>query len=410
MKMASGRIDSSLQHAASVPAALAAVLAAGTSSFTHACMRSGAVAELRPYHSLMRGDDVGEGIIEINGDIVGDAEYWVWGGGTSSRSFSSELKALGEITRLTVRLNCRGGVGDEAIQIYNSLQAAKAEGLEVIVEVGAICYSAATLILCAGDEVRVASNSVLMFHNPSGRADGEAKDIRAYADYLDTCKKSAMAVYMAFNDKYDETSLSQMLDSTTWYIGQEAVDGGWATSVLGNPAPVDAVMTFDLATMSTETASDAVKAQLEVLQASAATDAAPEVPDDVATLRTELSDLASTVGTLAAAISAVIEKVTPPVETTEPQAPAVQLVDPRNPAVLALASLARLDGRTDEFTSAIGAGANLAQLQSRFIDGQVGRSMSLTTVAVIDDSTPKPAAAREERLDVASMYAELNKR
>ena len=93
----------------------------------------------------------------------------------------------------------------------------------------------ASAITMAGDSIRIAENGMLMIHNPWTITMGEAKDMLKAAELLDTVKTSIVGTYASRTEIADE-ELSKLMDAETWYVGDEAVEAGFATETTANKA------------------------------------------------------------------------------------------------------------------------------------------------------------------------------
>src|SRR5919108_158652 len=93
--------------------------------------------------------------------------------GIPAKAFLDELKALGPIAELTVRMNSPGGSVFDGVAIYNAL---KRHGAVMTVWIDGIAASIASMIAMAGDEVVMPENAMLMLHDPSGLVMGTAAD------------------------------------------------------------------------------------------------------------------------------------------------------------------------------------------------------------------------------------------
>ena len=90
--------------------------------------------------------------------IMGDIGGW----GVTPQQFREDLKRVGK-TDLHVHINSDGGDIFAGNEIYNALN--EHEGF-VRVTVGALAASMASVIAMAGDAITIASNGMLMIHNP----------------------------------------------------------------------------------------------------------------------------------------------------------------------------------------------------------------------------------------------------
>ena len=112
--------------------------------------------------------------------------------GIPAKAFLNELKALGPVAELTVRINSPGGSVFDGVAIYNALKRHEAR---VTVWIDGIAASIASMIAMAGDEVVMPENAMLMLHDPSGLVMGTAADMRGMAEALDKMKAGMVAAY-----------------------------------------------------------------------------------------------------------------------------------------------------------------------------------------------------------------------
>ena len=89
--------------------------------------------------------------------------------GIPAKAFLDELKALGPVAELTVRINSPGGSVFDGVAIYNAL---KRHDAAITVWIDGIAASIASMIAMAGDEVVMPENAMLMLHDPSGLVHG----------------------------------------------------------------------------------------------------------------------------------------------------------------------------------------------------------------------------------------------
>jgi ATP-dependent Clp endopeptidase proteolytic subunit ClpP len=159
--------------------------------------------------------------------------------GIPAKAFLAELKALGPVAELTVRINSPGGSVFDGVAIYNALKRHRAS---VTVWIDGIAASIASMIAMAGDEVVMPENAILMLHDPSGLVAGTAADMRATADALD---KMAAAMVAAYREKSgaEGAEIEALMTAETWLSAEEAIELGLADRV---DAPVRMAARFDL--------------------------------------------------------------------------------------------------------------------------------------------------------------------
>jgi ATP-dependent Clp endopeptidase proteolytic subunit ClpP len=159
--------------------------------------------------------------------------------GIPAKAFLDELRALGPVAQLTVRINSPGGSVFDGVAIYNAL---KRHGARVTVWIDGIAASIASMIAMAGDEVVMPENAMLMLHDPSGLVMGTATDMRAMAEALDRMKAGMVAAYRDKSGR-DDDEIEALLRDETWLSAQEAVALGLADRV---EEPVRMAAHFDL--------------------------------------------------------------------------------------------------------------------------------------------------------------------
>ena len=179
---------------------------------------------------LMRLQPVAEsdGVYEllIYGDI---GESW-WTESVTAQSVAQQLNDLdGTVATINVRINSYGGSVADGLAIYNALKRHKAAKA---VTVDGVAMSSASLIAMAGDTVSMPPTSILMIHAPWGGVYGNAKELRQYADVLDTFSASMADAYVKKSGKSKEEVLGLLQDGEDhYYTGEEAVAAGFADAV-----------------------------------------------------------------------------------------------------------------------------------------------------------------------------------
>jgi ATP-dependent Clp protease protease subunit len=159
--------------------------------------------------------------------------------GIPAKAFLDELKALGPVPELTLRINSPGGSVFDGVAIYNALKRHEAR---VTVWIDGIAASIASVIAMAGDEVVMPENAMLMLHDPSALVIGTAADMRAMAEALDKMKAGMVAAYRDKSGR-DDAEIEALMAAETWLSADEAVSLGVADRV---EAPVRMAAHFDL--------------------------------------------------------------------------------------------------------------------------------------------------------------------
>ena len=156
------------------------------------------------------------------------AEVWIYdeigAWGVSARQFAQEVKALGDVKHIDVRIHSPGGDVFEGMAIYNLL---KNHPAVVHAHIDGLAASMASVIAMAADVIHMPENAMMMIHKPWGIQGGDADDMRQYADLLDKVEGSLTSAYVKKSGK-SEDEIKVLLKSETWYTGAEAVQAGFA--------------------------------------------------------------------------------------------------------------------------------------------------------------------------------------
>ena len=161
--------------------------------------------------------------------LYGDIAESFWGDTISAKEVTEYLADL-DVENINVYINSNGGVVDTAIAINNALRRHKAK---VTVNIDGIAASAATLITCAGDTVRMPKNALFMIHNPSTIAMGDSEEMRKQADVLEKYKNSITETYLQ-KVNIDKEKLSELMDSESWLSAEEALKYGFIDEIIEN--------------------------------------------------------------------------------------------------------------------------------------------------------------------------------
>ncbi|WP_375592188.1 head maturation protease, ClpP-related [Chitiniphilus eburneus] len=162
-------------------------------------------------------------------------EIGTWG--LRAIDFLRELKAADDgMTPIVVGINSIGGEVFDGIAIHNAI---KRLGDRVTVRIDGIAASIASMIAVAAPTVVMPENTMMMIHNPWTIAWGEADDLRATADMMDTVRNQLVTAYLGKATELDRAELIRMLDDTTWLTAAEAVALGLA-DIIGETVSIKA--------------------------------------------------------------------------------------------------------------------------------------------------------------------------
>lgn len=172
-----------------------------------------------------------EGELILYGNIASRKSWWDESNdGIYPRQFADDLKSLGNIKNLTVRINSNGGDVFAATAIYTQL---KSHAASVTVVIDGIAASAATIIAMAGDTIKAPAAAQLMVHNPLLMLYGyyNSADLEKMNSVLETTKESILNAYANKTGK-DKSELSQLMDKETWMTAEQARDAGFVDEIL----------------------------------------------------------------------------------------------------------------------------------------------------------------------------------
>lgn len=176
------------------------------------------------YKMVNRGNDRGE--IYLYGTIGMD---W-FGEGISAKTFADDLKKLGNVKTIDLRIQSEGGDVFAGKAMYSLLVEHEAT---IVTHIDGLAASAASFIAMAGKEIRISEGAFVMIHNAWTWAVGGADDMRRTADLLDTVNATIRDVYAA-RTKNTDKKIKEWMDAETWMTGKDAVANGFADSVVEN--------------------------------------------------------------------------------------------------------------------------------------------------------------------------------
>lgn len=186
-------------------------------------------AEIHKFWNFIANQEGNTAELLLYGEI---SEYYSWWGDeVTPKEFNKDLKELGAVDKIIVRINSGGGDVFAAVAIYTRLKEHKAK---IEVKIDGWCASAATIIAMAGDTVEISVAGVFMIHDPLAGLMGyyNTTDLTSIVKELEVIKQSIVNCYMTVTDKSEEEIKNLMTDEGSWFTGQEAVDAGFCTAVM----------------------------------------------------------------------------------------------------------------------------------------------------------------------------------
>ncbi len=168
-------------------------------------------------------NEAGGRVLRLEGSI--DEESF-WGDEVTPKAFREELEA--DSGDIIVWINSPGGNVFAAAEIYTMLRDYQGT---VTVKIDAIAASAASVIAMAGNKVLMSPVAMLMIHDPSTIAMGNARDMEKAISTLNEVKESIINAY-AFKTGLTRSRIAKLMENETWMNAKKAVELGFADEIL----------------------------------------------------------------------------------------------------------------------------------------------------------------------------------
>lgn len=326
--------------------------------------------------------EAGAKVIEVY--VYGEIGAW----GITANQFIQDLKAVDDgVSEVVVAFNTNGGDLFEGLAIHNALSRL---GERCTGRVDALAASAGSVAVCGAHRVVMASNAMLMIHNPYTWVGGDAEDLRRVADVLDQALEAMIAAYKAKAPNIDDAELRRLVDAETWLTAQEALDLGLADEI-GNGIKVQACLGQGATLARYRNTPQALLDQLQASQAEPETPSEPAPVDEPPAPSTANSTALALMITQACAKAGISNLVESLIASTKLADEAtVQAALTRAKAVRDLCVAARLPEMAAEY---VGAGLDATMVRARLFDKLVGSGKGFE----IDNTLP-PAADEPEKV------------
>lgn len=190
--------------------------------------------------------------ITMYGEIVETqpVDWWtgkpIEGSYIIQKEFLQDLEAVSKAKSLTIRMNSLGGDAGVSILIHNRLRDMAAKGTALTCIVDGVAMSGGSLIMCACDTVQVNPSSLIMIHKCWSFLFGgyNADELRQMAVANDAWDKAQVAIYKR-KCGLSDTVISHMMGDTTYMTGREAVEKGFADSLIEDAEPTNIAASAD---------------------------------------------------------------------------------------------------------------------------------------------------------------------
>lgn len=337
----------------------------------------------KTWYALQASGEASERVIEVF--VYGEIGTW----GITANQFVQDLRAMDDGTSSVIAaFNSIGGDLFDGLAMHNALSRL---GERCTGRIDALAASAASVAVCGAHRVVIASNAMLMIHNPWTYAAGDAEDFRKVADVLDQTMEAIIAAYKAKAPDIDEVELRRLVAAETWLTANEAVALGLADEV-GDGVKVKACLGQGAVLQRYQHAPAELLAQLD----------APEEPDP----DNELEDMPppppvvdstklALMITQRCAEAGISNLVAPLLSSTKLESEEiVQAGLTRAKAVNDLCVAARLPEFSAEY---VAAGLDAAAVRARLFDKIVssGKGFEIDNSLPLDDDKPLQAQAKQ---------------
>lgn len=164
-----------------------------------------------------------KGTFNILGDIVAnDSERWFESDIVPGMVIGWLAKQDGDIE---ININSNGGDVAGGLAIANAIKA-YTKGKKTCNVLG-VAASMASVIACAGDELKMGQGAFLMVHNPWTVTMGNAEELRKDADTLDKMRDSILSFYQSKAYGKSADDLKALMDAETWLTPDDARAAGF---------------------------------------------------------------------------------------------------------------------------------------------------------------------------------------
>lgn len=174
--------------------------------------------------------------IFIYDEIASEKSYDWWrdreGSEVTAKEFREQLDKV-TTTEIHLRINSVGGDVWAANAMYSAVMECRQKGKKVTSKIDGICASAAVQIALAADSREIVDCGIMMIHNPLTFLYGyyEIGDLNDVSKMLNTCKEAILNSYEKHTGK-SRKECSQMMDETTYMTADEAVEKGFADTIM----------------------------------------------------------------------------------------------------------------------------------------------------------------------------------
>lgn len=148
----------------------------------------------------------------------------------SAAGFLAQLAKIPATEKLNVRIHSNGGSVSEATAIFNAI---KGHPGGADTQIDGIAASAAAYIAMAGQTIRMAGNAMLMIHNASGVAEGNADEMRRMASVVDQFNSTIVPAF-ASRTGLGAEKIGELMKSDHYMTASQAKAFGFVDEITGD--------------------------------------------------------------------------------------------------------------------------------------------------------------------------------
>jgi len=130
-----------------------------------------------------------------------------------------------------IELSSPGGFVYDGLEIFNIIRNYSREVAPVTIRLMGLAASMASYIALAGDELIAEDNAIFMIHNAWVVAIGDYRELNKTADHIERLTNLLAKEYAKKSGKTLK-SIRELMDSETYYYGDEALDAGFVDEII----------------------------------------------------------------------------------------------------------------------------------------------------------------------------------
>ncbi len=166
-------------------------------------------------------------------DSADALRWWGWRDITAPMDIQTALEAAAG-DEVTVLINSPGGDMTVGGEIRSMLRRYKGKTTALFQGFGA---SAATLAASGCTVIRSEPGALLCYHNPSGGAEGDHREMERFAESLRNARDCILEMYEARGGTRSREELIALMDRDIWITPSRALEYGLIDEVAGLPEP-----------------------------------------------------------------------------------------------------------------------------------------------------------------------------